>query len=276
MTARLIFDDVISGLARIQPFSVSAVVSSPPYWGRASYIDDSREIGAGTLAQYIDDTRTVFRHMLNVLTPDAIVWWNVGDTCVGSGGAGGDHAKGNSRENKSKYRQGDAGNLRDGQWADVPGRVLHALQDDGWLCRSQVVWAKKHPKQANPAHDRRPLEQHEMVYMLTRQLDYPWPVAPKWADFDPKFGELGDVWHIPVSRGEKAGKAPMPLELARRCVNLSPAGLVLDPFCGAGTTGVVALEAGRSFVGIDLDRHQLTIAARRLAVRIEDVEGLAA
>lgn len=134
MTARLIFDDVISGLSRIQPFSVRCVTSSPPYWGRAQYTDDSREIGAGTLAQYIEDTVMVFRHMQNVLAADAVVWWNVGDTAVGSGGAGGDHAKGSSRENKSKYRQGDAGKLRDVHPGDLgeeaePG--IEAEREDG-------------------------------------------------------------------------------------------------------------------------------------------------
>jgi DNA modification methylase len=41
-------------------------------------------------------------------------------------------------------------------------------------------------------------------------------------------------------------------------------GIVLDPFAGAGTTGVVALHHGRNFVGIDLDERNLEIAVPRL------------
>jgi hypothetical protein len=47
---------------------------------------------------------------------------------------------------------------------------------------------------------------------------------------------------------------------------LCPTGqsIVLDPFCGSGTTGVVALRHGRSFVGIDLNREYLELARRRI------------
>jgi site-specific DNA-methyltransferase (adenine-specific) len=40
---------------------------------------------------------------------------------------------------------------------------------------------------------------------------------------------------------------------------------VLDPFCGAGTTGVVALALNRRFTGIDVDAEAVEVARRRLA-----------
>ncbi|MET9259475.1 DNA methyltransferase [Amycolatopsis sp. NPDC004079] len=40
--------------------------------------------------------------------------------------------------------------------------------------------------------------------------------------------------------------------------------MVLDPFCGSGTTGIAALEHGCSFVGIDLDPACHDLARRRL------------
>ncbi len=43
-----------------------------------------------------------------------------------------------------------------------------------------------------------------------------------------------------------------------------PDGLVLDPFNGAGTTGVAALKYGVRYIGIDRDAHYLDISARRL------------
>ncbi len=44
------------------------------------------------------------------------------------------------------------------------------------------------------------------------------------------------------------------------------AGTVLDPFCGSGTTGMVALKHGRRFVGIDLSAKYLDLALKtRLA-----------
>ena len=40
--------------------------------------------------------------------------------------------------------------------------------------------------------------------------------------------------------------------------------LVLDPFCGSGTTGVVALRHGRSFIGIELNPEYVEMARQRI------------
>jgi len=40
--------------------------------------------------------------------------------------------------------------------------------------------------------------------------------------------------------------------------------LVIDPWCGSGTTGVAALQLGRRFIGIEIDPHWCEVARRRL------------
>ena len=42
-------------------------------------------------------------------------------------------------------------------------------------------------------------------------------------------------------------------------------GIVLDPFLGAGTTALVALKAGRDFVGIELNAEYVAMAEKRIA-----------
>lgn len=78
------------------------------------------------------------------------------------------------------------------------------------------------------------------------------------------------VWTIPTNSQD--GKdldhfALMPRQLARKCiVSACPAGgVVLDPFAGCATTGVVALEEGRSFVGIELNAKYAAMARKRLS-----------
>lgn len=63
-----------------------------------------------------------------------------------------------------------------------------------------------------------------------------------------------DVWAIPSEKYKGLHSAVMPVQLAEPCVSASskPGDVVLDPFCGAGTTGVAALKHRRKFVGIDL------------------------
>ncbi|WP_255366141.1 DNA methyltransferase [Amycolatopsis sp. M39] len=72
---------------------------------------------------------------------------------------------------------------------------------------------------------------------------------------------------MPTGRSGIGHPAAGTLEIARRCVRLGcpRGGVVLDPFCGTGTTGVAALEHGCSFVGVDLDPVCAGLARRRLA-----------
>ncbi len=44
-----------------------------------------------------------------------------------------------------------------------------------------------------------------------------------------------------------------------------PGAMVLDPFCGSGSTLVAARDIGRSYIGIELDAAHHATAARRLA-----------
>lgn len=62
-------------------------------------------------------------------------------------------------------------------------------------------------------------------------------------------------------------EAPMPESLAYPFVVsfCKPSGLVLDPFCGSGTTGAVAIKAGRRFLGCDIRESQKELADRRLS-----------
>ena len=61
--------------------------------------------------------------------------------------------------------------------------------------------------------------------------------------------------------------AQKPVALLRRFVELytQPGQTVLDATMGSGSTGVAALQAGRNFIGIELDEHYFNVAADRLA-----------
>ena len=71
--------------------------------------------------------------------------------------------------------------------------------------------------------------------------------------FHPKGRNKRTVWSIPLSKFRDAHFAVFPETLVRNCLlaGCPENGIVLDPFCGSGTTGVVAAQLGREFVGID-------------------------
>jgi DNA modification methylase len=76
------------------------------------------------------------------------------------------------------------------------------------------------------------------------------------------------VWSIPTQPFRGAHFATFPRRLAQRCILAgSRAGdLVFDPFVGAGTAALVALQEGRRFVGVDLSDKYLALARERLAL----------
>ena len=73
-----------------------------------------------------------------------------------------------------------------------------------------------------------------------------------------------------VSRSERLGyPTQKPLALLRRIIEASsnPGDVVLDPFCGCGTTIAAAHECGRRFIGIDVERFAAQIISRRMRDR---------
>jgi len=82
--------------------------------------------------------------------------------------------------------------------------------------------------------------------------------------------QMRNLWDIPPPKKheKRYGKHPTqkPEALLERIIEAStkPGKLVLDPFCGSGTTGVAALRLGHAFLGIDSGADYLSIAQRRL------------
>jgi site-specific DNA-methyltransferase (adenine-specific) len=87
--------------------------------------------------------------------------------------------------------------------------------------------------------------------------------------------QMQNVWHIPICSGEerikingkKAHSTQKPEALLYRVIQAAshPGDLVLDPFFGSGTTGVVAHKLQRNFIGIELNPTYVAIARQRIA-----------
>ena len=88
--------------------------------------------------------------------------------------------------------------------------------------------------------------------------------------FSPAGKQMRSVWSIPLTppTEKAAGNHPTqkPLELLRRIVLSSSqkGALVLDPFNGSGTTGVVSVSLGRKYIGIDREEEFLKITLKRI------------
>lgn len=85
-----------------------------------------------------------------------------------------------------------------------------------------------------------------------------------------------DLWRIPPGASTRSEHpAVMPTELASRCIRLStwPNEVVLDPFCGSGTTLVAAKSLGRRAVGVEVSERYCELAVARLAQGLLELVG---
>ena len=154
-------------------------------------------------------------------------------------------------------------------------RVGTVLQDMGFWILNDIVWRKSNPMPN--FRGRRFTNAHETLIWAARQApakDYTFNYEALKAGNDDI--QMRSDWLIPLCTGEERlkgrdGKKLHPTQkpealLARVILATSrPDDLVLDPFCGTGTTGAVAQRLRRRFIGFEREREYAAAAEKRIA-----------
>lgn len=253
-------------LATLDQESIQCCVTSPPYWGLRDY-DHPDQIGAeASPEKYVDNLVAVFKEVRRVLKKDGTFWLNVGDGYARNGGTGncGPNAKvGNTKRliQKRNCKVPDCWGLKDRDLLGMPWRVAFALQADGWILRSRVIWVKKTAMPESVKN--RPTNATEDVFLFSKRPEYYYDSR---AVREETGANLRNVWKLGPDTSGKGHPAAYPRELARRCILLSskPGDIVLDPFGGSGTTAAAALGLGRKAVLIELNRDYSRLSKKRL------------
>ena len=178
MTYRLLTGDCRELLPTLDAGSVQCVVTSPPYWGLRDYGVEAQIGQERTVDAYVETLVEVFRAVRRVLRDDGTVWLNLGDSYAGSWGAQSRSAPvegiSNVQIQAHSRRTGTGSTTRTGLPAKnlvgIPWRVAFALQADGWILRSDIVWAKPNPMPESVTD--RPTRAHEYVFLLTKSARY--------------------------------------------------------------------------------------------------------
>lgn len=222
----------------------------------------------------------VFREVRKVLRKDGVCWVNIGDGYrhdgenrnglygAVSGSRGKLRRLGLPAQALGPRPSGRRGVVKRKELYLVPQRLALALQEDGWWVRSWVIWFR--PNGLPDEQPDRPALDYEHVLMLTRSERYYFDrggIAERDPIYEATGRRHGSVWTIPVEQFDGPHLAVMPERLAERCILAStrPGDLVLDPFCGSGTTLRVADRLGRDAVGIDLNPAYVELAEQRLS-----------
>jgi site-specific DNA-methyltransferase (adenine-specific) len=148
--------------------------------------------------------------------------------------------------------------------------IGYAMQRLGFHLLNTVTWFK--PNAAPNLSCRYLTHSTELVIWAAPARMKPLAHHFAYAELKAENGgkQMRDLWQLPApGASEKAhGKHPTqkPIALLDRIVRASsvPGALVLDPFCGSGTTGVAALSNDRRFIGMEQDPGYLELSARRL------------
>ncbi len=135
------------------------------------------------------------------------------------------------------------------------------LQAAGWYLRSDIIW---HKPNAQPESVKdRPTRAHEYVFLFSKNERY---LYDNQEVCGPNDRNLRSVWDINTKPDPHAHEAMFPPKLVEPCLALTsrPGDMILDPFLGSGTAGLVALRMKRRFLGIELNPAYAADAERRL------------
>jgi site-specific DNA-methyltransferase (cytosine-N4-specific) len=256
----LICGDAEKALASIPDGVFQTCVTSPPYWSLRNY-NIPGQIGLEqSVTEYIDHLVHVFSEVRRVMRNDGTLWINIGDSYT-SGGRTWRAADKKNPVRAMDVRPPTPEGLKPKDLIGVPWLLAFALQRDGWYLRADVIWNK--PNCQPESVKDRPTRSHEYVFLFSKSEHYFYDYK---AVRGPNGRNLRTVWDIRTKPYPGAHFATYPTALVHPCIALgtNPGDLVLDPFLGSGTTGLVALQQQRRFVGIELNPGYLQIAEQRL------------
>ena len=287
--------DCLEILRQLPTDHFHACVTSPPYYNLRDY-NVAGQVGLEDHPDaYVAKLVAVFREVRRTLRSDGTLWLNLGDSYAGAGYSNHYNTGGAQRTEGEKQRHCNGTGLKNKDLLMIPARVALALQADGWWLRSDIIWQKPNPMPESVQD--RPTSAHEHVFLLTKSPKYyydhesikePSVMRPQNRGTKREDHPKGDegrgmhcrpeggtsysgrnarnVWTITPKPFKGAHFATMPPDLVKPCVLAGcPAdGEVLDPFGGAGTTGLVAAELGRRCTLIELNPDYATIIRQRL------------
>lgn len=240
--------------------SFQTCVTSPPYWSLRDY-DIPGQIGLEQdLADYINSLCRVFEEVRRVLRPDGTLWLNIGDTYT----SGGRTWRAPDKKNPVRameVRPPTPNGLKPKDLIGIPWRLALALQAAGWHLRADIIWNK--PNCQPESVKDRPTKSHEYLFLFSKGENY---MYNREALRGPNGRNLRTVWDINTQAFREAHFATFPPALVEPCIALSTkrGDLVLDPFVGSGTTGLVSAGLGRRFIGVELNPDYVRIAEKRL------------
>lgn len=301
---RIYCTDCLKGLKSLPDSSVQCCITSPPYWRLRDYNIAGQLGQEATPELYVAALVEVLNEVKRVLKPDGTLWLNIGDAYWGSGKAGKnpDYQKkhtefGKPSKNTARYGQPTTGKhaeIKPKDLMGLPWMVSFALRKQGWYLRQDIIWHKPGPMPESATD--RCTRAHEYIFLLSKNPKYYYDnkaiktqakgktehdrvsrvakkqfTSPLINGFKKPRGPYTtanrrSVWSISTKPFKGKHSAAFPPEIPELCMKAGSriGDIILDPFMGAGTTALVAVQLKRKYIGFELNPEYVKLANDRL------------
>ena len=298
---RIMQGDSLEVLKTLPDESVDCAITSPPYWALRDYGCEGQLGLEPTFQEYIEKLCNIFDEVKRVLKKEGTCWVNLGDTYGGSGkGSGGNSEKQMTNTNKGSYfkKSKESWTFEKAPVGDVqkclcqiPSRFAIEMTNRGWILRNEIIWHKPNCMPSS-VEDRFTVD-FEKVFFFVKSKKYYFEqlFEPMITDgtngvfnkkechkyvgvnmsnvsgvANPEGRNKRTVWSITTKGFSEAHFATYPEALVEPMIKSGcpMCGIVLDPFSGSGTTGRVAIDNGRDYIGIELNPEYIKIQEKRL------------
>jgi site-specific DNA-methyltransferase (adenine-specific) len=292
-------DEALEVLRGLPSNFVECIVTSPPYWRQRNYGVEG-QLGLETTPQeYLENLIAVFDEVKRVLKPSGTCFVNLGDTYFKKTAG---NTRSSLPSMDEQYQSLRAFRFEGGTTKSLcllPERFAIMMTERGWILRNQIIWHK--PNQLPSSVKDRFTVDFEKVFFFVKSKKYYFeqqfePQKEKsikqkrdrlvghkaWNNDDifngrgagdkaiMRFNPMGRnkrcVWSVNTKPSGNGHFATYPQELITPMIKAGcpPGGIVLDPFFGSGTTGIVAKKLGRNYIGIELNKEYIQIAKERI------------
>lgn len=289
--------DALSMLKQLPDETVQCCITSPPYFNLRDYGVDGQIGWQTSLAEYLDNLISVFAEVKRVLKKDGTCFVNLGDSYNGSGKG----VQGVSSQIAGVYVSNAQHTdvltkeaiVPKKSLLNVPSRFAIRMTDElGWVQRNEIIW---HKTACIPfsGKDRFTVD-FEPIYFFSKSQKYSFnQILEPTKTFDKNLrdrdkGKCNNTpgrsrmsglnrndyekknkrttWSVAFEPQKEKHFASYPTKLIEPMLlaGSSEGDIVLDPFSGTGTTGLVALRHGRKYIGLELNPEYIEIAKRKI------------
>lgn len=290
---KIIQGNSLDKLKELPAESVDTCITSPPYYNLRDYQQPGQLGLEDTFQDYIDNLVEVFEEVKRVLKPEGTLWLNLGDSYSSSptGSIGKSKKQKSNMGSHKDFKRNKILSLPQKNLIGIPFRVAFALQAAGWYLRQDIIWNKPNPMPESVKD--RCTKAHEYIFLLSKSPKYYFdneaikedakfpdgPNTPKSIKavegvYSKNLQKIGanpkrnkrSVWTVTTKPYKGAHFATFPMDLIEPCVlaGCPETGIVLDPFGGSGTTGIVASNLNRNAILVELNPEYIELAKQRI------------